>query len=87
MIFAINYDLKQQGQNYAGLYEAIKTCGDWYHLLGSTWLVDTTMTAEAIWKRLSTKVDGNDNVLVSRIGTDDNGWLPKAAWNWIAARR
>jgi hypothetical protein len=41
MIFSINYDLKKPDRDYAGLYEAIKSCGEWWHYLGSTWLVDT----------------------------------------------
>lgn len=36
MIYAINYDLKRPGQNYEKLYEAIKSCGTWWHYLGST---------------------------------------------------
>ncbi len=49
MIYAINYDLKRPGQDYKALYEAIKTCGDWWHYLGSTWLVDTSLSAQGIF--------------------------------------
>ena len=52
MIYAINYDLKQPGQNYNELYEAIKSCGAWWHYLDSTWLVDTSLTAQGIWNKL-----------------------------------
>ena len=76
MIHAINYDLKQPGQDYSGLYDAIKSCGDWWHYLGSTWLVDTNLTAEGIWKRLDPHVDRNDRVLVIGVTKDYQGWLP-----------
>lgn len=33
MIYATNYDLKIPGQDYKGLYEAIKGCGTW----GTIW--------------------------------------------------
>jgi hypothetical protein len=61
MIYAMNYDLKRPGQNYEPLYEAIKGCGTWWHHLGSTWLVDTSLTASGIWERLAPHVDKNDS--------------------------
>lgn len=87
MIFAINYDLKRQGQNYEGLYDAIKSCGDWNHVLASTWLVSTNLSASGIWAKLSPQGDSNDRVLIAKIGVDDYGWLAKDVWDWIAARR
>jgi hypothetical protein len=86
MIYAINYDLKTPGRNYAGLYDAIKCCGDWWHYLGSTWLVDSQLGAEAIWKTLAPHVDDNDYVLVIGVTADRQGWLPDTAWTWIRNR-
>ena len=56
------------------------------HYLGSTWLVDTSLTAQGIWDRLSPHVDTNDFVLVIGITRDSQGWLPKDAWEWIKSR-
>ena len=64
MIYAINYDLKKPGQDYTELHEAIKACGTWWHYLGSTWLVDTSLSAAGIWQKLAPHVDKNDRVLV-----------------------
>jgi hypothetical protein len=86
MIYAINYDLKRPGQNYESLYGAIKGCGAWWHYLGSTWLVDTSLTANAIWERIQPHVDGNDRFLINGITSDYSGWLPKDAWEWINSR-
>lgn len=86
MIYSINYDLKQPGRNYDGLYEAIKNCGVWWHFLGSTWLLDTNLDAKAIWNRLAPHVDKNDFVLVIGLTRDYQGWLPQAAWDWINSR-
>ena len=83
MIYAINYDLKQPGQNYQTLYEAIKGCGTWWHYLGSTWLVHTTLNAQDIWHRLEPHIDTNDSFLVIRVTSDCKGWLPEKAWDWI----
>lgn len=86
MIYAINYDLKRPGQDYSGLYEAIKSCGAWWHYLGSTWLVDTTLNASSIWERIRQHIDQNDRVLVIGVTQEYEGWLPKDAWNWINSR-
>ncbi|MFZ1682233.1 MAG: hypothetical protein WAT70_14525 [Rhizobiaceae bacterium] len=86
MIYAINYDLKRPGQNYAALHEAIKSCGEWWHYLDSTWLVDTSLTASGIWKKLEPHVDKNDFFLVIGVTRDYQGWLPKEACEWINTR-
>jgi hypothetical protein len=87
MIYAINYDLKRPGQNYEALYAAIKSCGDWCHHLGSTWLVDTSLDATGVWNTLSPHVDKNDFFLVIGVTRDYQGWLPKDAWEWLNSRR
>jgi hypothetical protein len=87
MIYSINYDLKQPGRDYSGLYEAIKGCGVWWHYLDSTWLTDTALDAAAIWKRLAPYVDGNDWLLVIGVNRDYEGWLPQEARDWINTRR
>ncbi|WP_346892506.1 hypothetical protein [uncultured Roseibium sp.] len=86
MIYAINYDLKRPGQNYEALYEAIKSCGVWWHYLDSTWLVDTSLNAEGIWKKVEPHVDTNDLFLIIGVTQDYYGWLPKKAWDWIDSR-
>ena len=83
MIYAINYDLNQPGQNYDELHEAIKGCGDWWHYLDSTWLVDTNLTAQEVWNKLSPHTDKNDSILIIGINRDNAGWLPQKAWDWI----
>jgi hypothetical protein len=87
MIYAINYDLKKPGQNYEPLYTAIKSCGTWWHHLGSTWLVDTSLNASGTWSRLSPVADKNDSFLVIGATKDYSGWLPKEAWDWIRERQ
>ncbi len=88
MIYAINYDLKRPGQNYEALYEAIKNCGSsWWHFLGSTWLVDTSLDAKGVWDRIAPHVDNNDFFLVIGVTRDYQGWLPQEAWDWINSRQ
>ena len=87
MIYAVNYDLKQPGRDYSGLYEAIKGCSAWWHYLGSTWLVDSTLDAAGIWKRLEPHFVKNDRALIIGVTRDYSGWLPKDAWKGIKSRQ
>lgn len=87
MIYAVNYDLKRPGQNYDALYEAIKSCGDWWHFLGSTWLLDTPLNAKGIWDRIAPHVDKNDSFLIIGVTRNYAGWLPQEAWDWLNSRQ
>ena len=86
MIYSINYDLNRAGQNYNELHNAIKSCGAWWHCLDSHWLVDTNLTASAIWDKLAPHVDDNDRFFIVGITRDYSGWLTQAAWEWINSR-
>ncbi len=86
MIYAINYDLKKPGQDYTPLHEAIKSCGVWWHYLGSTWLVDTNLKTDGIWNKLAPHVDKNDHILIIGVTNDSSGRLPQKAWDWINQR-
>ena len=87
MIYAVNYDLKKPGRDSSGLCHAIKSCGVWWHYLGSTWLLDTSLDAAGIFARLKPHVDANDYLLVIRVAGDRQGWLPNEAWDWINKRQ
>lgn len=83
--FSINYDLKAPGRDYAGLYEAIKQSGKWWHYLDSTWIVITNESPLQIWNRLAKHIDKNDFMLIIEVRDNVQGWLPKDAWAWIRA--
>ena len=86
MIYAVNYDLRAPGRDYAGLYQAIKRCGDWWHYLGSTWLIDSALSADGVWEMLAPYVEANDYVLVIGVTPVCQGWHPQEAWRSIRAR-
>ena len=84
-MYAICYDLKTPGQDYGKLREAIKKIAGngWWHYLDSTWLVSTSMSAQQISDTLRATMDQNDGLLVIRVTSEYNGWLPKEAWEWL----
>jgi hypothetical protein len=65
--YFIGYDLNRPGQNYPELFAAIRAMGGWWHYLDSTWLVRTTLTAQAVRDRLSPHIDRNDELLVAEL--------------------
>jgi hypothetical protein len=86
MLHLVTYDLKQPGQNYTPLYDAIKSLGAWWHYLESVWLVKTAHTASQVSAVLRPHIDSNDRLLIVDITGDTNdGWLPQDAWNWISS--
>jgi hypothetical protein len=66
----IGYDLNRPAQNYAGLIEAIKSHGTWWHHLDSTWLVRTTKTPSQLRDELKLLIDANDELLVMNVSGD-----------------
>lgn len=60
----IGYDLRKPGQNYEPLFAEIRSLGEWWHCLDSTWIVKTSLTVEEVRNRLRTQMDTNDQLLV-----------------------
>jgi hypothetical protein len=42
------YDLNKPGQNYSDLIAKLKSYGNWWHHLDSTWLVVTRLSAQQL---------------------------------------
>ena len=87
-VFVISYDLKQPGRDYASLHEAIRAYGIWWHNLGSTWLIETTASAQQVANYLLPHIDRNDRLLVVKAG-DDAAWtysFPQDARDWMVER-
>jgi hypothetical protein len=68
--YLIGYDLNKSGQNYTDLIEKIKTIGNWWHHLDSTWIVKSNSSAEQIRDFLRPYIDQNDELLVVRLNVE-----------------
>ena len=72
--YVISYDLKEAGQDYSALSDAIKALADtWWQCLESTWLIKTEMNSFEVATSLRAAIDANDSLLVVNAGSD-------AAW-------
>lgn len=68
--YMIGYDLHKPVQQYGDLIEEIKDLASaWWHHLDSTWLVNSDQTATQIRDRLKVHLDGDDELLVIRVGS------------------
>jgi hypothetical protein len=85
MILIITYDLKAR-RDYSPFFTAIQQQGDWWHYLGSTWLVNTVASPQQVAATIRAFMDEKDFLLVAELGAHFHGWLPKEAWDWINAR-
>lgn len=86
MLYMVNYDLNKPGQGYSELFSAIEAIGPTFHILKSSWLIETTIGSQEIFNRLSPLIDANDNILVNQLNAGYWGQLPKTAWPWIKER-
>ncbi len=87
-VFLISYDLRKVGQNYAPLYDAIKSLSsDWQHPMESVWFVKVSddVFAQAIFDTLKPALDDNDSLLILNVNNinDKQGWMPKTFWSWL----
>jgi hypothetical protein len=84
----VTYDLNTPGQDYPAIHAAIKSLGDCYKPLESTWLINTNWSTHQIHQWLLNYIDRNDRLLI--IDFDPSvvyGWLPTEANAWIQSRR
>ncbi len=80
----IGYKLEAKGQNYDGLYSAIKDIGGWWRHTTSSWIVTSNSKATDIRDTLKEHIDENDTLIVAKlsgeaawanIGKNGSEWL------------
>jgi hypothetical protein len=81
----VGYDLNRPGQNYAGLYKALKAVPLWWHYLDSTWLLRTEENAAQLRDRLTAHLDAGDELLVIDVTDQEAAWrgFDQRASRWI----
>ena len=85
MVYMISYDLNKPGQNYEDLYQKIKdaSTGVWCHPMDSTWLIQSTVSAESVYNTIKPAIDASDSILIAQITQNYFGVLPKDLWEYI----
>jgi hypothetical protein len=89
VILLISYDLN--GHERPAAYEDVKEmivahAMSYKKPLYSQWFVETDETIAAWQRRMKELADSNDYWFIVKVGTDRQGWLPKAVWEWLNDR-
>ncbi|TON65800.1 hypothetical protein CGH51_23250, partial [Vibrio parahaemolyticus] len=54
------------------------------HIMESTWLVSTSLSASQVLDRFTSYLDNNDKMFISKVNTNEyQGWLDEDTWKWI----
>ncbi len=84
-VYSISYDLNKPGQQYQALYDAIISVSATYSRpLLSLWIVESSLTSEAIARRLAQHMDQDDKLLVMKASPDWVGYgLASKITDWM----
>ncbi len=87
--FAITFDLRDKSHNYAPLYNAVKSIGEWKHPQEPLWIVIADygrFNANEIFNLLKPNMQPADMVFITDISNmERQGWMPSSAWEMLKA--
>jgi len=84
MKYLVTYDLNKTGQDYDGLYKAIKSY-PYVHPMQSVWFIKTAQSASQISKNLMRHIDNNDSLFICEVTQNRDGWMDKGAWTFLGS--
>ena len=86
-MFVVTYDISAttNAETRKAISDAIEASGNWWHHLGSTWLVVSEKNANEIEKMIDPHVrKAPGRLLVMEVvPSNRQGLLPKKGWDWI----
>ncbi|HIF9218110.1 TPA: hypothetical protein ACX6QF_003657 [Photobacterium damselae] len=83
-LYSISYDLNNPGQKYENIYSVIRSFGGYNHIMESTWLVSTSLSASQVFDKFTSYLDNNDKMFISKVNVNEyQGWLDEDTWKWI----
>lgn len=85
-VYLISYDLKNADwSDYSDLHKVIKSFGDTVQILESTFLVDTSLKAQAMSDKIKAVYQPEKHFVHLLTPADRQGVLLKKNWEWIRA--
>lgn len=82
-IYMISYDLNSPTHNRALVEDSIKSLGSWCKYVSTTFLVRSYKNVDEVNKIATKNLDGNDRMIICKVGKPICGWLSDKEWNWI----
>jgi len=90
-VYIATWNLNQERSNYNAARKAFLDHLERYENIGDPNLetvrwVSTNWTARQVSDDLRLKLDDNDRLFVSRVTSENAGWVSKKVWDWINAK-
>jgi hypothetical protein len=83
-VLLIAYALRNRFKDYSPFFQAIKANSiQWWHFIDSIFIVYTNHSADEYAHFLYPHIENTDSLLVTRLQHEEQGWLPKEAWDWL----
>ncbi len=69
-LYSISYDLNNPGRKYENIYSVIRSFGGYNHIMESTWLVSTSLSASQVFDKFISYLDNNDKMFISKVNAN-----------------
>ncbi len=85
-ILIVTLDITSPSLDRQKLFDVLKKQGRWWHYMKPTWLIYTDKSPDEIADNLKPYIQGHGRLLIVPLTRPFQGFLPKAAWEWIHER-
>ena len=86
-VYLITFKLSNPAANPVPLVEAIKRIANgWMFYIPTSIFINSSESANAIAAKITPFVGSQDYLIIVRITKEHQGWMPKAAWDWLNER-
>ena len=84
-LLLVTFSLRNQNKDYSSFFVALRgNAHQWWHFIEQTCIVSTEHNANNYGLLLTPHIEGTDSLLVVEVKPHElQGWLPKAAWDWL----
>ena len=82
-VLLVTYDLNSPGQKHSELLAELKEF-PWAKLSESSYAVQTSLTPDQLYNRLSKHTDKNDNIFIITLKKPWQGYGPKDVIDWLS---
>ncbi|WP_234498139.1 hypothetical protein [Vibrio maritimus] len=85
-VYLISYELSNSDEKYKSIHSAMRIMGVYNHIMESTWLLSTPLSASQVGGKLTSYLDNNDKMFISKVSANEcefQGWLDEETWKWI----
>jgi CRISPR/Cas system-associated endoribonuclease Cas2 len=82
MVYVVTYDLNATGQDYKTLIKYLESEFA-VRILKSVWLLKSNKTANSIFHELHALMDANDNIWISEVNSNRQGFIPPSGWAYL----